>query len=53
MSSPIEDHAGIGNCETMALAGRDGSIDRLGFPRFDSAVCLSALLRGVPGMAGS
>ncbi|TAM46505.1 MAG: glycoside hydrolase family 15 protein [Burkholderiaceae bacterium] len=44
MSSPIEDYAVIGNCETLALIGRSGSIDWLGMPRFDSASCFSALL---------
>src|SRR6476660_4712979 len=40
----IEDYGFLSDTQTAALVGRDGSIDWLCFPRFDSAACFAAIL---------
>ncbi len=46
MPLPIEDYAFLSDMESAAIVGRNGSIDWLTFPRFDSGACFAALLGG-------
>ncbi len=47
MPSRIEDYALIGGCEAAALIARNGSLDWLCWPRFDSDACFTSRLSTV------
>src|SRR6478672_7388561 len=44
MAPRIEDYALLGDCQSAALVGLNGSIDWLCLPRFDSDACFAALI---------
>src|SRR5215212_4526377 len=48
----IEDYGLIGDMHTVALVGKDGSIDFMSFPSFDSATIFAALLDRCRGRRG-
>ena len=43
-ATPIADHALLSDCHSSALVNRDGSVEWLTFPRFDSPSVMARLL---------